>query len=123
MIPPKRNIFHTPEGYFDRLPDEILSKSQRKRRSEYHLYWSGAVAAALVFAIMLSVFMQETPETPVDLEANLQPEIEMYINSGHWQAEDILTLADNPDELLDEIILTEWGTGEQTVEGEEDGWF
>lgn len=123
MTPPKKNIFHTPEGYFERLQEEILAKSHKKQHSAKQIYWYGAVAAALIFAIMLTIFLQQTPEEQVDLEANLQPEIEMYINSGHWQAEDILSFADNPDELLEEIILTEWGAGESPEEEQEDGWF
>jgi hypothetical protein len=123
MIPPKRNIFHTPEGYFEKLPEVILEKSQRKQQSARQAYWYGAAAAAVVFGLVLSVLRQQAPETQVDLEANLQPEIEMYISSDHWQAEDILTLTDDPDGLLEEIIITEWGSDVAPAEEQEDGWF
>ena len=122
MIPPNKNIFLTPDGYFDRLPDEILEKSIQKRRSAKLNYWYAA-ASVVGLTLVLTVLLKKTPEEQVDLEANLQPEIEMYINSGHWQAEDILTFADSPDELLDEIILTEWGFDEMPEEEQEDGWF
>ena len=103
MIPPNKNIFQTPEGYFNRLPEEILQKSRQRQRSARISYWSAAAAAVVVLGIALSIFWKGSLESEFDLEANLQPEIEMYINAGYWR--------------------TEWGTVSDPDESLEDMWF
>lgn len=123
MTPPNKNIFQTPEGYFDRLPGEILQKNRQRQRSARLSYWSAAAAAVVVLGIALSIFWTGSPESEFDLEANMQPEIEMYINAGYWQAEDVLTFADNPNELLDEMIRNEWGTDGELDDQLDEMWF
>jgi hypothetical protein len=38
----------------------------------------------------------------------MDQEVELYIDSGYWEAEDVLVLSEDPDELLDLIIAEEW---------------
>lgn len=123
MIPSKKNIFQTPEEYFDRLPDEIRQKYRQRQRTARISYWSAAASAVVVLGITLSILWNGSPESNVDLEANMQAEIEMYIGAGYWQAEDILAFVDNPDKLLDEIIKDEWGTENESDDQLEDLWF
>jgi hypothetical protein len=58
------------------------------------------------------------------LEADLEQEIDLYISSGYWQAEDILSFSENPNLILDEIIEEEWGGVEnsQTDTDTEEWW-
>lgn len=121
---PKKNIFQTPEGYFDRLPEEILEKNQKRKTRTFTILSSLAAAAVIILGMFLFVLKNDI--NPNDsLEANLDQEIDLYINSGYWQAEDILSFADNPNSILDEIITLEWGTYEyeHTDQFEEDWWY
>ncbi len=105
----KENIFKTPEGYFENLPEQILVKYQEQKTPVYRMLtvWASA-AAVVVLGIALFVYTGQDHTEPNIQATNLDPEIELYIGSGYWEAEDLLTLSDNPDELLDLIILSEW---------------
>lgn len=121
---PKSNIFQTPNGYFEKLPEEILVRNNRIKTRSFTLISTMAAAAVIVLGIFLFVLMNDiNPNT--SLEANLDQEIDLYINSGYWQAEDILSFADNPNSILDEIITMEWGTYESEITDqiEEDWWY
>jgi major membrane immunogen (membrane-anchored lipoprotein) len=106
---PKKNIFKTPENYFEQLPDQILEK--RKPRA-LHYYLSGIAAAAM---IVLGVFLflnNESVSDTVNYQAEINQEVEYYIESGIWNVEDVLLLADNPNELLDDVAAEEWSSQE-----------
>jgi hypothetical protein len=119
------NIFSTPKDYFDHLPDRILSKVEHEKTVRFNAYSKVAAAIVAILLVVTSVLYLSPKESDSsNLQANLHEEIDMYINSGFWQAEDILSLADNPDLILDAIILEEWGSQEnQYIEEEEDWWF
>jgi hypothetical protein len=121
---PKNNIFQTPEGYFDKLPEEILEKNQRRKIRSITIISSLAAAAVIILGMFLFVLKNDVNPNN-SLEANLDQEIDLFINSGYWQAEDILSFADNPDSILDEIITFEWGSYEyeNTDQTEEDWWY
>jgi hypothetical protein len=121
---PKKNIFQTPEGYFDKLPEEVLAKHQKRKTRSFAIISSLSAAAVIILGMFLFVLKNDI--NPNDsLEANLDQEIDLYINSGYWQAEDILSFADNPNSILDEIITLEWGSYEyeHTDQFEEDWWY
>jgi hypothetical protein len=104
---PKTNIFHEPPGYFDRLPDEILARKDRKSRQVFLTRMVAAAAVLLMgLAVVFNIFWSD-PQTSNYAEA-VDTEVEIYISSGYWQAEDILLMSENPDEILDEIIASEW---------------
>ncbi|UCS93131.1 hypothetical protein KZP23_21130 [Echinicola marina] len=108
---PKNNVFKTPEGYFDRLADNILEKRQQETRQVYFTRW--AAAAILVLGLGLSIFKLSTNSSE-DLSNTyaLDQEVELMIDQGEWYAEDILSLSDDPNAILDQIIEEEWGAYE-----------
>lgn len=120
---PNHNVFKTPEGYFENLPDRVLEKnSLRKSRSTSFVQMTAA-AAVVIIGVFFFVIKNELSGDQ-SLESNLEQEIDLYINSGHWEAEDILSFSENPDLILDEIIEEEWGVVEENQFGEENGeWF
>lgn len=110
---PKHNIYKVPEGYFDTLPDRVFRKKKRVARQVF-IY---RAAAAAVLAIGFTWFAVRLPYVhEVPFQAEIDQEVEFYINSGYWDAEDVISLSDNPDELLDWIIAEEWSGFELTEE-------
>lgn len=111
---PKKNIFKAPENYFEQLPDQILEK--RKPRA-LHYYLSGIAAAAMVVIGFFLFLNNESASTSVNYQAEINQEVEYYIESGVWNVEDVLLLADNPNELLEDIAAEEWSNQEWVDEG------
>lgn len=107
----KNNIFQTPEGYFENLPNGIVERYKRKKTRTVSFIRMTAAAAVVTIGVFIFAIKNETTINQT-LEADLEDEIELYINSGYWQAEDILSFSDNPDLILDEIIEEEWGSVE-----------
>jgi len=101
------NIFNEPEGYFDKLPEDIITRRKNKVRQVYMM----RVAVAAILLIGLSfMFVLYQPKEPTyqAMDQGINDEVELYISSGYWQAEDILLLSDDPDSILDEIIEMEY---------------
>ena len=120
---PDRNIFNTPEGYFENLPNRVLEKSELRKTRTMSFVQLTAAAAAVVIGVFFFVTKNEII-IDQSIEANLEQEIDLYINSGYWQAEDILTFSENPDLILDEIIEEEWGVLEDNQSEIETGeWW
>lgn len=113
---PKIDEFKTPEGYFEQLPDQILDSLQPKQ----NLSWMKYAAAVVIFLSAgiwaLAPFEQEYVELTLDQEVNL------YIDSQYWTAEDILSMSENPNELLEQIIEEEYPESELLWE-EDQNWF
>ncbi len=89
------------------------------------LYFQSIAAAAVV---VIGMFMFLLPSKPLEqnsMEANLDAEVNLYINAGYWNAEDILSFSDNPNSILDEIIQTEWEGFDENDEYQyqEEFWF
>ncbi len=102
----KDNIFNVPEGYYDTLAQRTR---QRKRKRKARQLWLGGIAAAAVLAVgMFFAISQETSFEEINYQSNVDRDIELYISAGYWDEMDILGMADNPNELLDEIIASEW---------------
>lgn len=106
---PKNDIFKTPEGYFEGLPSRVLERNEKKKTRTMSFLQMSAAAAIVLIGVFFFVIKNEV-QVDYSLEANLEQEIDLYINSGYWEAEDILTFSDNPDLILDAIIEEEWGT-------------
>src|SRR5690554_5512253 len=102
---PKNNIFKAPEGYFDALPERIMGA--KKSQATQVFLARVAAAAILVVAMFLFIYNQPVPNDTA-LQTVMDQEVEFYINSGYWNAEDVLGFSENPDELLDLIIAEEW---------------
>jgi hypothetical protein len=104
---PNKNIFTEPEGYFDTLSDNIIARRKNHVRQAY--IFRAAVAAILLIGLSF-MFVLLQPKDPVyqAMDIELQEEVELYISSGHWQAEDVLLMSDDPDFILDQIIEMEY---------------
>jgi len=104
---PKKNIFTEPEGYFDTLSDNIISRRKKEVRQVYIL--RAAVAAMLLIGLsFMVVLLQPTEPVYQAMDIEIYEEVELYISSGYWQAEDVLLLSDDPDFILDQIIEMEY---------------
>ena len=120
----KKGIFQTPEGYFEEMPDKVLKRYENEKIRTISLIKRYAAAAIIIIGFGIFAIYQNTQEE-YGLQADLNNEIDLYINSDQWQAEDILSLSENPNSILDEIILAEWGALGSTYEDdyEIDQWF
>lgn len=119
----KINIFKTPEGYFEDLPRKILHKNSKRKTRIFSIAGSLSAAAVILLGFFLFVLNNDTLQE-TSLEANMNQEIDLYISSGYWQAEDILSLDENSNDILDEIISMEWITFGSEIDDqfEEDWW-
>lgn len=121
---PQKDIFKIPEGYFEELPDKILARHHKEKSRSVTMVIRYAAAAVIVIGFGLIALFNINEQDQI-LQSNLNDEINLYINSDYWQAEDVLGLADNPNIILDEIILAEWGSYEWEDEDnfENEMWF
>ncbi len=109
---PKIEDFKTPEGYFNHLPEDILSKTEKTESSfKWYRY---AAAAVVAIGISFGIYQVYTPET--DPLMALDSDVNLYIEGEYWSAEDVLSLAENPDEILDEILEEETFIYEEDLE-------
>lgn len=111
MIPkkPHKDPFEAPEGYFDNLSDQIIERYHEQKSRTITWLRVTAAAAVLILGMSLFIWNKDIPDTgQFAINQSLEDEIELLINSGYWQAEDILAMADNPNAILDEILAEEW---------------
>jgi hypothetical protein len=120
----QKEIFQAPKGYFEQLPDRILFRQEHEKVKRISLFQKYAAAAIIILGIGIFTIYQNN-QNDTNLQANLNKEIDLYINADLWQAEDILSLSENPNSILDEIITAEWGTEDSDFEDdyEMDLWF
>ena len=115
---PKLKDFQVPEDYFDRLPDQIVTREKSRKISFPVKY---AAAAAIVIGLGLSwQFGILTPDSPA---LSIDEEAQLYIESQVWTSEDVLSLTDDPNALLDQIIAEEMPTSEDTWTEDDLNWF
>lgn len=113
---PRLQPLPVPEGYFDTLPEKILT---RQKRSSLSPQWGWAAAAVLLLGLGIwQGLEQQQKPTPLSVEE----EALLYIESGQWSTEDILSMSDNPNELLDQIIEEELSKTEP-LWTEEETWY
>jgi hypothetical protein len=115
---PKLKDFEAPEGYFDRLPDQILAKSKTKESYVWIKY-----AAAAVVVLGLAITWQTDLFAPKYQQLSAEEEALLYIESNVWTAEDILSMADDPNAILDQIINEEMPLTEDLWSEDELNWF
>jgi hypothetical protein len=114
---PKLKEFNTPEGYFEKLPEKILSRSKRNKQKTYLNY---AAAAVLVISLGIWQFGNNNSSfTPLSMEDQAL----LYIESNQWTAEDVLSLSDDPNAILDQIIQEELTRINPDWSEEEKYWF
>ncbi|GMQ27745.1 hypothetical protein [Algoriphagus confluentis] len=113
---PKFKEFKAPEGYFEQLPDRILEKTSAKKSNPWIKY---AAAAALILSLG---WWQLGSLSNQNEQLSLEEEALLYIESNQWTAEDVLSMAEDPNSLLDQIIQEEMPL-EGLFEYEEENWF
>lgn len=101
---PKIKDFKAPQNYFEELPDQIISRSQTGIWRTLIPYASAAVVIICFGIWFLNPFT--TSSQNEELIA-LDEEVLLYIESNQWSAEDVLSLSDDPNAILDEIIQEE----------------
>jgi hypothetical protein len=114
---PKLKEFKEPEGYFDQLPDQIMASIKPNKRNTWIRY-----AASIALIISTGLWIVYAPSEEVQ-QLSLEEEVNLYIDSQYWTAEDVLSMAENPDEILDQIINEEFPEGTELWGEEEQTWF
>lgn len=115
---PKLKEFEAPKGYFDRLPDQILAKADARKSNLWTKY-----AAAAVIMLGLGLSWQQGLFTPEVQSLSVEEEASLYIESQIWTAEDILSLTEDPNGILDQIIEEEMPSPEDLWAEDELNWF
>ncbi len=115
---PKLKDFQVPDGYFDRLPDRIVAKEKNRKLPSPIKY-----AAAAVIALGLGLTWQLGLFAPDSRALSIDEEAQLYIESQVWTSEDVLSLADDPNALLDQIIEEEMPSSEELWIEDELNWF
>lgn len=115
---PKLKDFQAPKDYFNRLPDQILAKAKAQKSFSWSKY-----AAAAVILLGLSLTWQLGLLSPDSQPISLEEEANLYIESQIWTSEDVLSLADDPNALLDQIIEEEMPTLEELWADDDLNWF
>ncbi|WP_026954237.1 hypothetical protein [Algoriphagus vanfongensis] len=100
---PKIKQFEAPEGYFEKLPSQIQARIHPKTDTPW-MKW--AAAAVIVLGVGLYQFWPTT-STEDELLA-MDEQVNLLIDANYWTAEDILSMSDDPDELLNGIIEEEF---------------
>jgi hypothetical protein len=115
---PKIKDFEVPEGYFEGLPDQILAKSRGNKSQIWIKY-----AAAAVVVIGMAISWQASIFTPKNHELTTEEVATLYIESQVWTTEDILSMSEDPNALLDQIIEEEMPLSEDLWIEDELNWF
>jgi hypothetical protein len=114
---PKLNDYKTPDGYFEYLPDQIMSQINQKPSYGWAKI---AVAAMLLLGIgiwQMGNFEESKPTLSFEQES------ELYIESEFWTEEEVLSMSANPEAILDEILTEEMIYIETIWTKEEQTWF
>jgi len=114
---PKIQELKAPEGYFENLPDQIMSGIKPKSNFGWTKW---AAAAALIIGLG---FWQSGLFEPKPMELTFEEESELYIESQYWTAEEVLSMSEDPNAILDEIIQEEIAFTENIWTEEEQTWF
>jgi hypothetical protein len=115
---PKLKDFEAPKGYFDRLPDQIMAKSKARKSHVWIKY-----AAAAVIVLALTITWQADLFKSGYLPLTTEEEAILYIESNIWTAEDILSMTDDPNAILDQILNEEMPLTEELWSEDELNWF
>lgn len=82
-----------------------------------------AAAAVVLIGVALFVFRQDNIPTD-NIHLSMSDDINLYINAGYWGAEEVLSLSENPNLILEQIIAEEWGNYNiNEMEFEDDNWY
>jgi hypothetical protein len=116
---PKKNIFETPEGYFDELPGIIQSRIAEKSKSTSPFPSFGLALryAVPILAIAIALFFVFRPSAPVgnpdELLASVSTEeLTYFLVESDFTTDELLDLVELSDEdinaLNDEILYPDF---------------
>lgn len=114
---PKLKPFPTPDNYFEELPEKILAKTTRPKVNP-SWPWAAAAVVLLGFGLWQAGGFNTNPSTVITAEE----EALLYIDSEQWSTEDVLSLSEDPNALLDQIIEEEYAKT-APLWTEEETWF
>ena len=115
---PKFKDLPAPNQYFDRLPDQLVARAFSQKSTPWKTYAAAAaVVLSLGFGWQTGFFLPSEQPLSADEEAIL------YIDSQMWTAEDVLTLSDDPNALLDQIISEEMPVSDDLLLENDLTWF
>ncbi len=115
---PKIQDLKAPDNYFDNLPNHILDRIKPKRSS----YWMKYAAAAAILVVSLGIWQFNASNSQFET-LSMDEEVDLYIESQYWTAEDVLTMVDNPEEILDQIIAEEMVYEVDIVNENDQNWY
>ncbi|SFB02868.1 hypothetical protein [Algoriphagus aquimarinus] len=115
---PKIQDFKAPEGYFDSLPDKIMEEIKPNRS----IQWIKYAAAAAILVVSLGVWQFNSSDTQFET-LSMDEEVNFFIESQYWTAEDVLAMVDNPEEILDQIIAEEMVYEIDMVDEKDQHWY
>ena len=114
---PKQQPFQVPENYFEELPEKILAKTTQ---STINPSWIWSAAAVVLMGIGLWQVGGFNENKPILVSP--EQEALLYIDSEQWSTEDVLSLSEDPNALLDQIIEEEYAKS-APLWTEEETWF
>lgn len=114
---PKIPEFKVPDGYFENLPDQIMAGIPTKTSFRW-TKWAAAAVVVLSFGFWLSGLFDPKPAV-----LTFDQQSELYIESQYWTAEEVLSMSEDPNAVLDEIIQEELAFTENSWTEEEQTWF
>lgn len=107
---PKKNIFETPEGYFDELPGIIQSRIAEKSKatSFFPSYGLALRYAVPVLAVAIALFFIFSPSDPLrnpdELLASVSSEeLTYYLVESDFTTDELLDLVDLSDEDINAL--------------------
>ena len=107
---PKKNIFETPEGYFDELPCIIQSRIAEKSKatSFFPSYGLALRYAVPVLAVAIALFFIFSPSDPLrnpdELLASVSSEeLTYYLVESDFTTDELLDLVDLSDEDINAL--------------------
>lgn len=115
---PKIKDFRAPDDYFDTLPDDIMDKIKPQR----YINWMKYAAAAAILVVSLGVWQLNSIDSQFET-LSMDEEVNFYIESQYWTAEDILSMVDNPEEILDQIIAEEMVYEVDMIDENDQNWY
>ncbi|MDR7129594.1 hypothetical protein J2X69_001939 [Algoriphagus sp. 4150] len=115
---PKIKDFKAPDDYFDNLPDTVMDRIDTQRS----VNWMNYAAAAAILVVSLGVWQFNVKDSQFERLA-MDEEVNFYIESHYWTAEDVLSMVDNPEEILDQIIAEEMVYEIDLVDENDQQWY
>jgi hypothetical protein len=114
---PKIKEFKAPNGYFENLPDQIIAGIPPKVGYSW-TKWAAAAVLVLGFGFWQSGLLHPKPAV-----LSFDQQSELFIESQYWTAEEVLSMSEDPNAVLDEIIQEELAFTENIWTEEEQTWF